>query len=102
MKAKTCQKACVAQKLKLWFVPPRSPDLNPVERFWAWLRKELRRRDLRDLNQKKAVLGKMAYKRRVRAVLKSKQAQQVAKNIAKGFKRVCQIVVKNGGAHSGK
>ena len=44
----------------------------------------------------------MAYRRRVRAVLKSSKAQQVAKNIAKGFKKVCQKVVAKDGGHSGK
>ena len=100
--AEVCRKACAKRKLKLCFVPPRSPDLNPVERFWSWLRKELRRRDLLDLNQGKPVLNKAAYRTRVRKVINSKKAQRVAKNIAKGFKRVCKIVVKLDGAHSGK
>ena len=25
------------------FLPPYSPDLNPIEHFWAWLKKKLRR-----------------------------------------------------------
>ena len=25
--------------ISLWHVPARSPDLNPVEKFWAWLRR---------------------------------------------------------------
>ena len=25
------------------FLPPYSPDLNPIERFWAWLKAKLRR-----------------------------------------------------------
>jgi transposase len=25
--------------IKLLFLPPYSPELNPVERLWAWLRK---------------------------------------------------------------
>ena len=25
-------------KVMLWRVPPRCPDLNPVEKFWGWLR----------------------------------------------------------------
>ena len=25
------------------FLPPYSPDLNPIEHFWAWLKSELRR-----------------------------------------------------------
>jgi transposase len=30
-----------AAKVNMWHIPPRSPDLNPVEKFWGWLRKEL-------------------------------------------------------------
>ena len=100
--SKICQKALAARKIKLWFVPARSPDLNPVERFWSWLRKELRRRDLQDLHAKRPVLGKMAYRRRVRGVMKTKKAKLVATNIAKGFKKVCKKVVDKLGAHSGK
>ena len=33
--------ACRRQKVRLLKVPPRSPDLNPVEKFWSWLRREL-------------------------------------------------------------
>ena len=99
---KKCMKACARKRVKLWFVPPRSPDLNPVERFWAWLRKELRRRDLDDLRSKRPVLGKTAYKQRVRNVFRSQKAQQAAKNLAKSFKKTCQKVVRLRGAHSGK
>ena len=53
-------------------------------------------------SKKTPVLGKMAYRRRARAVLKSSEAQQVAKNITKGFKKVCQKVVAKDGGHSGK
>ena len=30
------------QKIKLWDMPAKSPDLNPIEKFWAWVRKQLR------------------------------------------------------------
>ena len=30
----------------LWQIPPKSPDLNPVEKFWAWVRKQLRAHDI--------------------------------------------------------
>ena len=34
----------VAQKYdcKLLFLPPYSPELNPIEKFWAWLKRFLR------------------------------------------------------------
>jgi transposase len=27
---------------KLLFLPPYSPDLNPIEKHWAWLKRKLR------------------------------------------------------------
>ena len=90
-----------AARVKLWRIPSRSPDLNPVERFWGWLKKTLHRMDLKDAQAKKAPLGKMAYRERVRAVCRSKKAQTVASNYAKSFRKVCAAVVKKKGAASG-
>ena len=28
---------------KLLFLPPYSPELNPIEKFWAWLKRQLRK-----------------------------------------------------------
>ena len=91
-----------ANRIKLWKLPAKSPDLNPIERFWAWLRKELLRRDLADLAARRAVLGKFAYKQRVQGILRSKKAQEVAANIAGGLRKVCKLVIKKKGAASGK
>ena len=87
-------------KLHLWQIPPRSPDLNPIERFWAYLRKRLRKLDLQDALRGRPVLGKRAYKARVRTVVKSVHAQTVAKQIAKGYMKTCREVVRKGGAAS--
>ena len=65
-----------ASKMSLWRVPPKSPDLNPVEKFWGWLRRELLIRDLADLKARRAVLGPSAYKARVTAIMKSKKANE--------------------------
>jgi len=27
---------------KLLFLPPYSPDLNPIEHFWAWLKQKIK------------------------------------------------------------
>jgi hypothetical protein len=88
------------QRLKLWTMPAKSPDLNPVEKFWAWVRKELRARDMADLRARRVVPGKYTYTLRVKKLLKSRGAQQVASNIALGFKRVCKLVVAKRGAAS--
>ena len=82
----------------LWHIPARSPDLNPVEKFWVWLRKQLLRRDLEDMVKHRPVLGKVAYRARVRAVCRSAKAMRVAKNPAGGLRKVCKEVIKEGGA----
>ena len=77
-----------------WSIPARSPDLNPVERFWVWLRRKLRSMDLADdAIAKKPVLGRMAYRARVVRILKINKAQNTAANIAKGFRRICKRIV---------
>ena len=80
--------------IELIEMPPRSPDLNPVEKMWGWVRKELRARDLRDFAEGVPVLGKVAYRDRIKRLLRSSRAQAVAKNIAKNFRTVCKRVVK--------
>lgn len=85
-------------RIKMWFIPPRSPDLNPIEKFWSWLRRELRRRDLIDLQTRKKVLPKLDYLKRVRAVLRSPKAQEVAASCVMNFRKTCQTISDNGGA----
>ena len=75
-------------------IPRRSPDCNPIEKFWGWLRRELKARDLTDLQKKRKPLGKTAYRQRVRAVLRQKKTQEVAKRFAGDMVRVCKAVVK--------
>ena len=82
----------------MWSVPPKSPDLNPVEKFWAWLRKELLARDLEDLSKKRAVLDKAGYLARVRGICRSAKAKAVARACTLGLKKVCREVERNGGA----
>ena len=76
----------------------KSPDLNQVEMFWGWLRRKLRLMDLADLRKKRPALGKTAYITRVKGVIKTANAQKVAKNIAKRFRKACQQVDRRGGA----
>ena len=101
LRAKECNVAHKAAKIKLLKMPAKSPDFNPVERFWSWLRKKLRVMDLQDAVAKKPVLGRTAYQVRVRAVCRSKKAQTVAANQANLMKRVCRTVLKKKGAASG-
>ena len=84
-------------KLILWKIPPRSPDLNPIERFWGWLRRALRQKDLADLAAKRPALTKAAYVERVRALCKTRRAQRVARNICLSLPKVCrEVLAKNG------
>ena len=86
------------QKIVIWKVPPRSPDLNPVEQFWSWLRRHLLKLDLADARAKKRSLDKAAYRRRVQAVCSSARANAVAASIAKRFRKTCEEVVRVKGA----
>ena len=74
--------------------------MNPIEKFWGWLRREMRRRDLQDWNAKRPPLGRTAYRARLRAVLRSKKAQGVAGRLAAGLLNVCKEVLKKKGAAS--
>ena len=82
-----------AKKVTLWVCPAKSPDLNPVEMFWGWLRQRLLRMDLLDLKKKRKPLCKDAYTLRIKTVLKSTKAQQVASRCAKKLRGSCQQVV---------
>jgi hypothetical protein len=60
----------------------------------------LRRRDLEDLRLKKPALNKAQYKQRVREVLRTVKAQNVAKAKFRNLKKVCKEVVLKKGAMS--
>ena len=86
------------QKVNLWHVPAHIPDLNVIEKYWSWLRRNLRRRDLEDLMKKRAPLGKMAYRHRVLAICRSRKSKTVAANIFHSFRKVCKEVLEKNGA----
>ena len=98
LRAKVVSQAHKESRVTLWHIPAKSPDLNPVERVWAWLRKKLRAMDLEDASKKRKVLSKAAYRARVRRVLKTKKAQGVAAKCAKGLRAVCRELIKKKGA----
>ena len=75
-------------------MPPKSPDLNSVDRMWAWDRKELRMKDLVDLQARRRVPSTQAYKARIVSLLQSRRAQEVASKYARGYRQVCTDVVK--------
>ena len=87
-------------RIRLMPIPAHSPDLNPIESFWSWLRRELRRRDLEDLRLKKPALTKTQYRRRVQDIIRTVKAQKVAKAKFQNLKKVCKEVLKKKGAMS--
>lgn len=98
LRAKVCMPAYRSRQVRLWDVPSKSPDLNPVEMFWGWLRKKLRQMDLADLRSKRRPLGKTAYVARIKGVIRTRKAQVVAKNFAKRFRKACEQVIARKGA----
>ena len=85
-------------RVDLWHIPPRSPDLNPVEKYWAWLRSRLRAMDVADLKAKRPPIKKTALKARVRALLQTEGAKRVAINTFKTLRKTCAEVIEKRGA----
>ena len=81
-------------RIQLKKIPARSPDLNPIEKMWGWMRKCLRSMDLADLAAGRPVPGKLAYKERIKRLLKSPKAQTVAKNFFRNLRTVAKRVDK--------
>ena len=98
---KECKKEYKKKKIQLLHIPARSPEFNPIESFWGWLRQAMRRRDLEDMRNKRPALGKTAWMCRLKRLLKTKKAQTVAKKKFQNFKKVCRVVYRKNGAHSG-
>ena len=86
------------KNIQLLQIPPRSPDLNPIEMFWGWVRKQMRLKDLEDLRAKRPPLGKTASKKRLRMFLKTRKAQTVAANCFKKLRSKCREVIAKKGA----
>ena len=102
LEAKVSKAYYKKKKISLLHNSARSPDLNPIESFWGWLRRQLRLRELEAIRLGRRALGKNAYKAMLRRFLRTKKAQDVAKAKWSAFKKVCKIVVKKKGAASGK
>ena len=98
LKATTTKVAHAKARVELWHIPARSPDLNPVETFWGWLRKRLRAVDLTDLKTKRRPIQRTALKARVRRLVATKEAKNVARNLVIGLRKVCAEVKRKKGA----
>lgn len=86
------------KRIELVHVPPRSPDLNPVEMYWAWLRRQLRAKDLADLTLRRPPITKQGLKIRIRALVRSPRGNEVARNCFGKLLAKCQECVDRGGA----
>ena len=91
-------RAYAQKRVRLWAVPPRSPDLNPIEMFWGWVRRQLRLQDLDDLRHHRAPLTKAAYILRIEALFRSAKAQEVAGKCAMKLRSKCRDVLASSGA----
>ena len=60
--------------------------------------KKLRKMDLADLREKRALASKAEYIRRIKSVIQTNKAQTVAKAFAKKLRSTCKLVVKRQGA----
>ena len=94
LREKGCMKQYAKMRVELKKLPAKSPDLNPIEKMWGWMRKRLRSMDLADLAAGRAVPGKLAYRERIKRLLKSPKAQEVAKNFFRNLRTVAKKIVK--------
>ena len=102
LEAPASRKAHQKANVELLHIPARSPDLNPVEMFWSWVRRRLRAMDLKDFHAKRPPVQKTAMKARVRTLLRTQAAKRVAKRTFQRFRKVCKECKDNGGAATSK
>ena len=88
-------------RVQLEHIPARSPDLNPVELFWGWLRKRLQKLDLEDLVAERPPVNRRRLTARLRALLATERARTVARNCFRSLPKTCEQVLRKRGAASG-
>ena len=66
-----CLEVYARHGLRLRRFPPNSGDLNPIETVWAWLRRDLGKRELADLKAKRPALTEHQFKQRCAQILLS-------------------------------
>jgi hypothetical protein len=98
LRAPLSRKAHRAAGVVLWKIPAGSPDLNPVEKYWSWVRWSLRQKDMADLVAKRPPITKFAFKRRVQNLFRSRRSQQVAAACAGSLRKTALEVIRVKGA----
>ena len=96
--SKLARHAHTARAVSLWQVPAKSPDLNPVEKYWSWLRRRLRALDFADLRAKRAAMTKPKFRQRVKRLITTRASDRVAARCLASFRKTCLEVVKKKGA----
>ena len=89
-----------SKRITWWHVPPKSPGINPVEKFRGRLRRGSWRLDLGDLREGHPAMTKALYRQRARYLCESQRAQRVAGALAKNLHAVCREVVRKRGARA--
>jgi len=95
--SKAAHKRC---NVVLCKIPATSPDLNPVEKYWSWIRRQMRAMDLADLTAGRKAANKKTFKARLLRLVKTPRAKEVAANTMFSLRKTCAEVSKNGGAAS--
>ena len=72
LKARGSQSENARISVHLWHIPPRSPDLKPMERVWAYRRRRLQDIDFGDLASRRPPVNKTALRARVRLIVAQK------------------------------
>ena len=98
LKTRAAERAHGKTNVELWHVPARSPDLNPVEMYWAKIRLWLRKMDLDDLRKGRRPVDKGGLQQRVRRLLQTAKAKGVAISTFSTLRRECVAVIKKKGA----
>ena len=101
LKAPASREAHGACHVHLCHIPPRSPDLNPVELFWGWLRKQLRAMDLADFMGGRPPVTRIRLKARVRGLLETQRARRVATRCFLLLGKAWEVVARKRGTASG-
>ena len=82
-KSKVIQKFTPEKNLKTLFLPAYSPDLNPIENVWSWIKRKLRKKVFDSMDSLKEELENLwnmvdhkkyisNYSRRLELVVKKK------------------------------
>ena len=88
------QKAQAEVGADLFRIPPRSPEFNPIENVFAFVKKELRENAIRDHIEKESF---EEFASRVKKTLYSSDIEKINNIIGSYGKRLSQVILRKGG-----